>query len=115
VLGTPIGDNQPLVGKNAFRTATGVHASAIAKAEAKSQWLADHVYSVLSAASIGQEAVICIGPMSGASNVQHWLTSHGISTSEPLLRAILDRAKSADHVLSDEELLSVVSRVRRGM
>ena len=115
VLGIAVSDNQPLVGKNAFRTATGVHASAIAKAETKSQWLADHVYSLLSPASIGQKASIGIGPMSGASNVQHWLTSHGISSSEPLLRAILERAKSADHVLTDEELLSVVSRVRREM
>jgi 2-isopropylmalate synthase len=115
VLGIGVNDNQPLVGKNAFRTATGVHASAIAKAEAKSQWLGDHVYSLLSASSIGQRASICIGPMSGASNVQHWLRSHGISASAPLERAILERAKSADHVLTDEELLSVVSRVRREM
>ena len=115
VLGVGINDNQPLVGKNAFRTATGVHASAIAKAEAKSQWLGDHVYSLLSAASIGQQASICIGPMSGASNVLHWLSSHGISASEPLQRAILERAKAADHVLTDEELLSVVCRVRREM
>jgi len=114
-LGISISDNQPLIGKNAFRTATGVHASAIAKAEAKSQWLADHVYSLLSAASVGQQASICIGPMSGASNVQHWLTSHGIGMSELLQRAILERAKAADRVLSDQELLSVVSRVRREM
>lgn len=115
VLATPVSDNQPLIGKNAFRTATGVHASAIAKAEAKSQWLGDHVYSLLSASSVGQQAVIMIGPMSGASNVQHWLSSHGIASSDGLVRAILERAKSADHVLSDEELLSVVSRARREM
>lgn len=115
VLGVPIGDSQPLVGKNAFRTATGVHASAIAKAESKSQWLGDHVYSLLPAARIGQQASIGIGPMSGASNVQHWLTQHGITGSEGLLRAILERAKAAERVLSDEELLSVVSRVRREM
>lgn len=114
-LAVPVGDNQPLVGKNAFRTATGVHAAAIAKAEVKSQWLAEHVYSLLSAASIGQQSAICIGPMSGASNVQHWLTAHGISSNERLRQAILESAKSADHVLSDEELLSVVSRVRREM
>lgn len=114
-LGIEISDNSPLVGKNAFRTATGVHASAIVKAEAKSRWLGDHVYSLLSAESIGQSAAICIGPMSGASNVQYWLKSHGISSSEPLLRALLDRAKTADRVLTDEELLSVVSRVRREM
>jgi len=115
VLGIGVNDNQPLVGKNAFRTATGVHASAIAKAEAKSQWLADHVYSLLSAASVGQQASIAIGPMSGASNVQHWLGSHGISATPVLERAILERAKAADHVLTDEELLSVVSRLRREM
>jgi 2-isopropylmalate synthase len=114
-LGIEISDNQPLVGKNAFRTATGVHASAIMKAEAKSRWLGDHVYSLLSAASIGQSAAICIGPMSGASNVQHWLGNHGISSSEALIRALLERAKSSDRVLTDEELLSVVSRVRREM
>jgi isopropylmalate/homocitrate/citramalate synthase len=70
---------------------------------------------LLSAASIGQTAAICIGPMSGASNVQHWLKAHGISSNEALLRALLERAKSADRVLTDEELLSVVSRVRREM
>ncbi len=53
--------------------------------------------------------------MSGASNVQHWLSNHGISATVALERAILERAKSADHVLTDEELLSVVSRVRREM
>jgi 2-isopropylmalate synthase len=115
VLGVEISDNQPLVGKNAFRTATGVHASAIVKAQAKSRWLGDHVYSLLSASSIGQNAAICIGPMSGASNVQHWLKSHGISSNDTLLRALLERAKAADRVLTDEELLSVVSRVRREM
>ncbi|HWZ87681.1 MAG TPA: LeuA family protein [Polyangiaceae bacterium] len=115
VLGVEISDNQPLVGKNAFRTATGVHASAIVKAQAKSRWLGDHVYSVLSATSIGQNAAICIGPMSGASNVQHWLKSHGISSNDTLLRALLERAKAADRVLTDEELLSVVSRMRREM
>ena len=114
-LGIEINDDQPLVGKNAFRTATGVHASAILKGEAKSQWLGDHVYNLLSAASIGQSMSIGIGPMSGASNVQHWLKTHGIPASDALLRAILERAKSADRVLSEQELLSVVARTRREM
>ncbi|MEO7037640.1 MAG: LeuA family protein [Polyangiaceae bacterium] len=112
-LGIEISDNQPLVGKNAFRTSTGVHASAILKAEAKSQWLGDHVYSLLSAASIGQSAAICVGPMSGSSNVQHWLKNQGIPASDGLLRAILERAKAADRVLTEQELLSVVERTRQ--
>jgi 2-isopropylmalate synthase len=115
VLGVIVGDSQPLVGKNAFRTATGVHASAIAKAENKSQWLSEHVYSFLPATSVGQQASIGIGPMSGASNVQHWLAVHGIDATEGLEKAILELAKSADRVLDDTELLSVVTRIRRQM
>ena len=114
-LGVSVADSQPLVGKNAFRTATGVHAAAIAKAEHKSQWLSEHVYSLLPAASVGQQASIDIGPMSGASNVQHWLAVHGINSTVGLERAILELAKSADRVLADDELLSVVSRMRREM
>ncbi len=113
VLGIQVPDNQPLVGKNAFRTGTGVHASAILKGEAKGQWLGDHVYSLLSASSVGQSTSIAVGPMSGTSNVRHWLKSQGISADERLLRAILTRAKSADRVLTDEELLSVVERARQ--
>jgi 2-isopropylmalate synthase len=70
---------------------------------------------LLSAASIGQSATIVIGPMSGASNVQHWLKSQGIASNETLVRAILQRAKGSDRVLHDEELLSVVSRARQEM
>jgi 2-isopropylmalate synthase len=114
-LGIEISDNQPLVGRNAFRTATGVHAAAIFKAEGKSQWLADHVYSLVAAASVGQSAGVLIGPMSGASNVQHWLKNQGIVCNDALLRAILAQAKSADRLLTDQELLSVVSRTQQEM
>jgi 2-isopropylmalate synthase len=115
VLGVAIHDDQPLVGKNAFRTATGVHASAILKGEAKDQWLGDHVYSLLSAASVGQSSRIVVGPMSGASNVQHWLKSQGIPAHDQLLLAILQHAKAADRVLTDDELLSVVRRTHTEM
>ncbi len=115
VLGVEIADNRPLVGKNAFRTATGVHAAAILKGEAKDQWLGDHVYSLLSAGRVGQSTAIAVGPMSGASNVRHWLKSQGIAADEHLLRAILSCAKSADRVLTDAELLSVVERARQEM
>jgi hypothetical protein len=73
------------------------------------------VYSLLPAASLGLAAAIDIGPMSGASNVHHWLSSHGIRSSEPLLRALLERAKTADRVLNDAEILSVVHAVQREM
>ncbi|MCL5054871.1 MAG: 2-isopropylmalate synthase, partial [Firmicutes bacterium] len=70
----PIPDSYPVFGKDAFRTATGVHASAIIKAEKKGEsWLADRVYSSVPAGDFGLKQRIEIGPMSGQSNVIYWL------------------------------------------
>jgi len=111
VLGWEIPPNYPLLGENAFRTATGVHAAAILKAEGKDQALADIVYSSVPAALFGREQRICIGAMSGASNVVHWLRAHGIAENESLVRAVLAHAKSTDHILSDEEIFQVIGSV----
>ena len=104
--------NYPLLGENAFRTATGVHASAILKAQRKDDALADAVYSAVPAGLFGREQEICVGAMSGASNVLHWLRAHGVPESEALVRAILERAKSTSHILSEDEIREIVARFR---
>jgi 2-isopropylmalate synthase len=105
--------NYPLVGRDAFRTATGVHAAAIIKALAKGDtWLADRVYSGVPAGMIGRGQEICIGFMSGASNVNFWLGKRGIESDETLVAEILKAAKAQDHIMTDEEVLAVVKRVR---
>jgi len=107
----PIPDNYPIVGKDAFRTGTGVHAAAIIKARKKGdEWLSDRVYSGVPASMIGRHQVIEVGPMSGLSNVQCWLESHGIEPRPELVDAIFRRAKESDHVLLDDEVLEVVQR-----
>lgn len=108
-VGWDVAINYPLVGDDAFRTATGVHAAAIIKAKAKGDdWLADRIYSGVPAGMFGREQEICIGFMSGASNVNYWLKQRGIAPSESLVKAILQRAKETDHILSDDEVLAVV-------
>ena len=103
----------PLVGRDAFRTATGVHASAVIKAMAKGDtWLADRIYSGVPAGMIGRAQEICIGFMSGASNVNFWLTSRNIPVDDELVAEILKAAKSQDHIMLDDEVMSVVKRVR---
>ena len=103
----------PLVGRDAFRTATGVHASAVIKAMAKGDtWLADRIYSGVPAGMIGRAQEICIGFMSGASNVNFWLTSRNIAVDDELVAEILKAAKSQDHIMLDDEVMSVVRRVR---
>jgi len=104
--------NYPLVGRDAFRTATGVHAAAIIKAMAKGDsWLADRIYSGVPAGMFGRSQEICVGFMSGASNVNYWLGQRGIPSSDRLVTEILEVAKSRDRILRDDEVLEVVRRV----
>jgi 2-isopropylmalate synthase len=111
-VGWTIPVNYPLVGKDAFRTTTGVHAAAIVKALQRGDaWLADRVYSGVPAGMFGRSQEIGIGFMSGTSNVQHWLRGHGIDPTEDLVAAILGAAKRTRHVLSDAEVMGIVDSV----
>ena len=113
--GMPIPVNYPLVGADAFRTSTGVHAAAIIKAQAKGDaWLADRIYSGVPAGMFGRAQEIEIGPMSGASNVQHWLRAHHVEPEAALVQEILKRAKSESRILTAAEVLATVSAYREG-
>jgi 2-isopropylmalate synthase len=102
---TQIPPNYPVIGRDAFRTATGVHAAAIIKAFHKNDpALANTVYSGVPAHLFGLDQVIEIGPMSGKSNVLFWLERHGIPVSEPLVNRIFDAAKQSARVLTDSEI-----------
>jgi 2-isopropylmalate synthase len=104
-VGVPIPVNYPVVGADAFRTGTGVHAAAIIKARKKGHaWLADRVYSSVPAEEFGLEQKIEISPLSGLSNVKYWLETHGYDAAdEAACRVLFDAAKRTDRVLSDEE------------
>ena len=104
-LGVPIPVNYPVMGEDAFRTGTGVHAAAIIKAKRKGHaWLADRVYSSVPAEELGLEQKIEISPVSGLSNVKYWLEVHGYDAEdEGACRALFEAAKRTDRVLSDEE------------
>lgn len=101
--------NYPVFGRDAFRTATGVHAAAVIKSYRKGdRELADMVYSGVPAGLFGLEQVVEIGPMSGKSNVIYWLEKRGIEPSEDRVNRIYDRAKQASAVLADEEIMLLV-------
>ncbi len=112
-VGWQVPINYPLVGRDAFRTATGVHAAAIIKAMAKGDaWLADRIYSGVPAGMFGRKQEICIGFMSGASNVTYYLKERGIPSDEALVTEILRTAKEKDHILTEEQVMAIVSRHR---
>ncbi|HEV2489993.1 MAG TPA: LeuA family protein [Candidatus Acidoferrales bacterium] len=112
---TSIPPNYPVIGHDAFRTATGVHAAAIIKAFRKNDpMLANSVYSGVPANLFGLEQIIEIGPMSGRSNVTFWLEKHGIPATDELVDRIFQAAKQAERVMSDEELLELCGAASHG-
>ena len=104
--GVPLPANYPVLGDDAFRTGTGVHAAAIIKARQKGdEWLADLVYSGVPAAQFGRRQKIEISHMSGMSNVRYWLAEHGYDASDDALcRRVFDLAKASGHTLSEAEV-----------
>ncbi len=111
-VGVPIPMNTPIVGRDAFRTATGVHAAAVIKAQRKGQaWLADRVYSGVPASWVGREQEIEVGHMSGASNVQYFLRARGLPTSQEVIEAVMALAKKSERLLTEEEILDAVRSV----
>ena len=107
--GVPIPDNYPVVGRDAFRTATGVHAAAVVKAFKKGdRELMDMVYSAVPASLIGREQEIDVGPMSGKSNVIFWLEKRGISATDQVVDRVFQKAKASPTTLTEAEILAAV-------
>src|SRR5687768_2971568 len=111
--GEPIPDNYPVFGRDAFRTATGVHAAAVVKAFNKDDAdLADTVYSGVPARLVGRSQQIEIGPMSGKSNVVFWLERRGFQADDEMVERIFRRAKASATVLTEQEILRETEAAR---
>ena len=108
--GVTIPPSYPVLGEDAFRTGTGVHAAAIVKARKKGhEWLADRIYSGVPAADFGLSQRIDISPVSGLSNVKCWLDEHGFDSADDVLcQRVFDAAKKTNRVLRDEEIREIV-------
>jgi 2-isopropylmalate synthase len=111
---TTIPPNYPVIGRDAFRTATGVHAAAIIKAYKKNDaMLANTVYSGVPSHLFGLEQAIEIGPLSGRSNVQYWLEKRGIPATEEVVTRIFEAAKRSARILTDEEIYALCGQPAR--
>jgi 2-isopropylmalate synthase len=113
--GVPISNNYPVIGSDAFETATGVHAAAVIKAYRKGDaWLADRVYSGVVASDFGCRQRIRVGPMSGRSNVIYWLEDRGIEATEERVDRIFDAAKRSNRLLEDAEIEKLAAQTTGG-
>jgi 2-isopropylmalate synthase len=107
--GVPMPPNHPVLGRDAFRTATGVHAAAVIKAFKKQDpVLADAVYSAVPASMVGREQAIEIGPMSGRSNVVYWLEKRGLDATDDRVERIFAKAKTSAAVLTEAEVRALL-------
>jgi 2-isopropylmalate synthase len=105
----PIPANYPVIGADAFRTGTGVHAAAVIKAFRRGDTaLANMVYSGVPAHMVGREQTIEVGPMSGKSNVVFWLEQRGFDATEDVVDRIFQLAKRSNHILRDEDIMALL-------
>jgi isopropylmalate/homocitrate/citramalate synthase len=112
----PIPPSYPVMGEDAFRTGTGVHAAAIVKARKKGHdWLADRIYSGVPAGEFGLAQRIDISPVSGLSNVKYWLAEHGYDANDDALcQRVFDAAKRASATLTDDEVHAIAGQGTQG-
>ena len=104
-----IAPNYPVIGADAFRTATGVHAAAVVKAFRKGdRALMDAVYAAVPASLVGRHQEIEVGPMSGRSNVVFWLESRGLPATDEVVDRIFAAAKASERTLTHEQIESLI-------
>jgi len=109
VCDVSIAPNYPVIGADAFRTATGVHAAAVVKAFRKGdRALMDAVYAAVPASLVGRQQEIEIGPMSGRSNVVFWLESRGLPATDEIVDRIFAAGKASERTLTHEQVESLI-------
>ena len=104
-----IAPNYPVLGADAFRTATGVHAAAVVKAfRMGDRALMDAVYAAVPASLVGRQQEIEVGPMSGRSNVIFWLESRGLPATDEIVDRIFAAAKASNRMLTHEKIQTLI-------
>lgn len=112
--GAVIPFNYPVVGADAFRTATGVHAAAVTKAlDMNDEWLAERVYCGVPSSMVGRAHEIEIGPMSGEHNVRFFLQKRSLQDDPVIVAKILEVAKRSNRLLSEDDVKRIVTIMSR--
>src|SRR5262249_23949824 len=109
-----IAPNYPVIGADAFRTATGVHAAAVVKAFRRGDHaLMDAVYAAVPATLVGREQEIEVGPLSGRSNVVVWLEKRGLPATYEIIDPVFAAATASNRTLRHDQVQSIVDDARR--
>ena len=105
----PIPKNYPLVGANAFKHESGIHAAGVHKArKTGNKDVEGKVYSAVDPRKVGRFHETTIGPLSGSHNVQWELEEREVPYSLELEDALLKAAKFKGVALNSEEIGNVI-------
>src|SRR5262249_28857584 len=109
-----IAPNYPVVGADAFRTATGVHAAAVVKAFRKGdRALMDAVYAAVPASRAARHQGIEAGPMPGGWTVVFWLEGRGLPATAEIVDRVFAAAKASNRMLTHEQVQAIVDEARK--
>ncbi|WSQ09140.1 hypothetical protein OG604_15910 [Streptomyces sp. NBC_01231] len=95
--------HQPVIGADAFSTATGTHATAVVKARALGRDFEDLIYSAVPAASLGREQALLLGPNSSRRSVEAILDGLDLDACAANVEAVLDHCKQRSSTLRRRE------------
>ena len=109
-MGWSIPPNQPLIGADVFSTGTGTHAAALLKARHLGREWEDAIYSGVSAAALGREQSILIGPNSGRAAVRAVLDELSIEVNDDVVEQVLEHCKRAAKCLRTREEIEGIMR-----
>lgn len=113
-LGGDVAPSAPIVGRDAFRTATGTHAAAIMKAGAINEDLHDLVYSAVEARHLGRKQEILIGPGSGRSAVASVLAALQVDAQPEDIADVLAHCHESMTCIEDPtDVIRILEQVRR--
>ena len=115
LLHVQIPTNAPVIGEEAFSTASGVHADAQYKEESHAEGYVG-IYFAYDPVEVGRRPNVRIGPFSGESNVRYSLDDLGIDNpSDEMVKAILAEAKSGRGLLSKTKILGIATQYLNGV
>ncbi len=101
---TPISNEMPLIGSQAFATCTGTHSAAVLKARAISVDYEDYIFSAVPASKLGLPQNIMIGPTSGLANARHVLQRLELPSDDQAASALLEHAKGKNSWVQHNEI-----------
>ncbi len=109
IFGESVHSRHPVIGRNAYSTAAGIHASAIFKAlQIGKPEIIANVYAGVDARLSGFKTSVEIGPLSGVANVEWKLAQLGFPFSQDIADRILNTARNSDRIFTDEEIITIV-------